>query len=49
MIDYAISVLYELKKGLSLKDVLMREKESEILTRQIMMEKYFKFFDITNI
>lgn len=49
MVDYAIVILQQLKKGQSLKDVLMKDKEPEILTRQIMMEKYFKMFDITNI
>lgn len=37
MIDYAFSVLHEMKKGALLKDILTKDKDPEILTRQIMM------------
>lgn len=49
MIDYAKSILHEMKKGVTLKDILTKEQDPQILTRQIMMEVYFKMFEITII
>lgn len=49
MLNYAVEVIEKIEYGLALKAILMAEKESWKLTMQIMMEAYFKQFEIGKI
>ena len=49
MLDYAAYVLTKIEDGAALKPILMSEKDPSRLTLQIMMEWYFKIFEIGKI
>lgn len=46
MLNYAAWVLNKIEDGATLKAILLSEQEPYRLTMQIMMEAYFKTFEV---